>query len=281
MGDVFIFPERSSIFMLKAFFDREKIEYFAVLDYKNCIEISAPIMEREDFSPKSVILFLMPYYTGETLNISRYAASLDYHLAIRGVGERLSTYLREKFPDAKMKIFGDHSPIAERHAACISGLGIAGDSGLLINEKYGTYVFIGDMISDIPPELLGEMQIHEIESCHHCGACHRACPTGILRGEGSDCLSAITQRKGELSEEEKSLMRKHNTAWGCDLCQSSCPYNKNPEKTPIDFFYKDRIDHLTKDVLDAMTKEQFKARAFAWRGKKVVERNLEILENKQ
>ena len=281
MGGVFIFPERSGIFMLKAFFDREKIEYFAVIDYKNCIEISAPIMEREDFFPKSVILFLMPYYTGETLNISRYAASLDYHLAIRGVGERLSTYLREKFPDAKMKIFGDHSPIAERHAACISGLGIAGDSGLLINEKYGTYVFIGDMISDIPPELLGETQIHEIESCHHCGACHRACPTGVLRGEGSDCLSAITQRKGELSEEEKTLMRKHNTAWGCDLCQSSCPYNKNPEKTPIDFFYKDRIDHLTKDVLDAMTKEQFKARAFAWRGKKVVERNLEILENKQ
>ena len=266
---------------LKPFFDRERIEYFAVLDYKNCIEISAPIMEREDFTPRSVILFLMPYYTGETLNISRYAASLDYHLAIRGVGERLSAYLREKFPNAKMKIFGDHSPIAERHAACISGLGIAGDSGLLINEKYGTYVFIGDMISDIPAHLLGETAPRKIEACHHCGACAAACPTGILRGEGSDCLSAITQRKGELSEEEKSLMRKHNTAWGCDLCQSSCPYNKNPEKTPIDFFYNDRIDHLTKDVLDAMTKEQFKARAFAWRGKKVVERNLEILENKQ
>ena len=281
MGNVFIFRERSGIFMLKAFFDSEKIEYFAVLDYKNCIEISAPIMEREDFTPRSVILFLMPYYTGETLNISRYAASLDYHLAIRGVGERLSAYLREKFPEAKMKIFGDHSPIAERHAACISGLGIAGDSGLLINEKYGTYVFIGDMISDIPPELLGEMQIHKIESCHHCGACQRACPTGILRGEGSDCLSAITQRKGELSEDEKALLRKHNTAWGCDLCQSSCPYNKNPQKTPIDFFYKDRIDRLTKEALAAMTKEQFKSRAFAWRGKKVVERNLEILENLQ
>ena len=267
--------------MLAEFFAREKIEYFAVLDYKNCIEISAPIMEREDFTPRSVILFLLPYYTGECVNISRYAASLDYHLAIRGVGERLSAYLCENFPDAKMKIFGDHSPIAERHAACIGGLGLAGDSGLLINEKYGTYVFIADVITDIPAHLLGETAPRKIEACPHCGACAAACPTGILRGEGSDCLSAITQRKGELSEEEKSLMRKHNTAWGCDLCQSSCPYNKSPEKTPLDFFYKDRIDHLTRDTLDAMTKEQFKARAFAWRGKKVVERNLEILENKQ
>lgn len=266
--------------MLKAFFDKEKIEYFAVLDYKNCIEISAPIMEREDFMPRSVILFLLPYYTGECVNISRYAASLDYHLAIRAVGERLCAYLLEKFPDAKMKIFGDHSPIAERHAACISGLGIAGDSGLLINEKYGTYVFIGDMISDIPAELLGETEITKITSCRHCGACLRACPTGILRGEGADCLSAITQRKGELSEDEKSLMQKHNTAWGCDLCQSFCPHNKNPEKTPIDFFYRDRIDYLTKEALNAMTKEQFRSRAFAWRGKKIVERNLEILKEK-
>ena len=264
--------------MLKAFFDKEKIEYFAVLDYKNCIEISARIIEREDFVPRSVILFLLPYYTGECVNISRYAASLDYHLAIRAVGERLCAYLLEKFPDAKMKIFGDHSPITERHAACISGLGVAGDSGLLINEKYGTYVFIGDMISDIPAELLGETEITKITSCSHCGACLRACPTGILRGEGSDCLSAITQRKGELSEDEKSLMQKHNTAWGCDLCQSFCPHNKNPEKTPIDFFYRDRIDYLTKEALNAMTKEQFRSRAFAWRGKKVVERNLEILK---
>ena len=267
--------------MLAEFFAREKIEYFAVLDYKNCIEISAPILEREDFTPRSVILFLLPYYTGECVNISRYAASLDYHLAIRGVGERLSAHLCENFPDAKMKIFGDHSPIAERHAACISGLGLAGDSGLLINEKYGTYVFIGDMISDIPAHLLGETKPGKIEACHHCGACAAACSTGILRGEGSDCLSAITQRKGELSEEEKALMRKHNTAWGCDLCQSFCPHNKSPEKTPLDFFYKDRIDHLTRDALDAMTKDEFRARAFAWRGKKVVERNLQILENKQ
>lgn len=265
--------------MLKEFFREERIEYFSVLDYKNCIEISAPIIEREDFAPESVILFLMPYYTGDTENISAYAASLDYHLAIREVGERLKSHLLSKFPSAKMKIFGDHSPIAERHAALISGLGIAGDSGLLINEKYGTYVFIGDMITDIPAELLGKSPLCEIVACPHCGACKRACPTGVLRGESEECLSAITQKKGELTDEEKSLMVKHNTAWGCDLCQTSCPYNATPEKTPLEFFYRERISHLDRATLDGMSKDDFKKRAFAWRGRKTVERNLEILDH--
>ncbi len=263
--------------MLAEFFDRERIEYFSVLDYKDCIEISPPIIEREDFSPRSVILFLVPYYTGETENISRYAASRDYHLAIREIGERLQSHILSHFPEASMKIFGDHSPIAERHAACISGLGIAGDSGLLINEKYGTYVFIGDMITDISPELLGKTPKTPILSCCHCGSCRRACPTGILRGEGNDCLSAITQKKGELSVDEMALMRKYNTAWGCDLCQTSCPHNKESRQTPLEFFYRDRIPVLERNLLDSMSKAEFKTRAFAWRGRKTVERNLDVL----
>lgn len=267
-------------YMLKHFFDSEKIEYFSVLDYKNCIELSPPIMAREGFMPKSVILFLLPYYTGETENISRYAASFDYHIAIREVGERLTTHLLSHFPDAKMKIFGDHSPIAERHAALISGLGIAGDSGLLINEKYGTYTFIGDMITDIPSELLGKTEIVSISTCNHCGACRRACPTGILRGEGDCCLSAITQRKGDLLDREVDLMKKYNTVWGCDICQTACPHNKDPKKTPLDFFYKERISRLDKELLDKMSKDEFSRRAFAWRGRKTVERNLDLLYQK-
>lgn len=267
--------------MLKDFFYEEKIEYFSVIDYKSCIEISAPIIEREEFLPKSVILFLMPYYTGETENISRYAASLDYHIAIREVGERLKSYLLSRFPNAKMRIFGDHSPIAERHAALISGLGIAGDSGLLINEKYGTYVFIGDMITDIPADTLGVTPLVSISTCCHCGACKRSCPTGILRQEGESCLSEITQRKGDLSDYEKRLMKDYNTAWGCDICQTSCPHNINPIKTPLEFFYRDCIYSMTRTTLDSMSKDQFKQRAFSWRGRKTIERNLDILSEKR
>jgi epoxyqueuosine reductase QueG len=73
-------------------------------------------------------------------------------------------------------------------------------------------------------------------------------------------------------------MRKYNTAWGCDLCQSSCPYNREPIVTPIEFFHRERIHELTRDILDSMDKPTFLSRAFAWRGRKTVERNLDILK---
>lgn len=263
---------------LREFFEEKKIEYFTALDYSDCRETSAEIMSRESFTPRSVIVYLLPYYTGATVNLSRYAASLDYHLIISEVGNDLADLIAKLYPGSKSRSYGDHSPIDERHAALIGGLGILGDSGLLINHKYGTYSFIGDLVTDIPPEELGVQAPRKIEHCSGCGRCKRACPTGILRGEGSDCLSAITQRKGELKEDERTLMRAYNTAWGCDICQTVCPYNSSPEKTPIAFFYTDPIYELTREALDSMDKEAFRKRAFSWRGRKTVERNLDILK---
>ena len=267
--------------ILKEYFESVGVEYYSVLSYLDCREINPNIMEREDFIPKSVIVYLLPYYTGETVNISRYAASLDYHLALREHADGLIAALKSAKPDICAKGYGDHSPIDEVGAALISGLGLVGDNGLILNEKYGSYVFIGDVVTDIAPEELGAISPSEVKHCISCGACRRSCPTRILTGEGSDCLSAITQRKGELTDDEKSLMRKYNTAWGCDLCQSVCPYNREPKITPIAFFHRERISELTRDILDNMDKASFQRRAFAWRGRKTVERNLDILAEKK
>ena len=264
--------------VLDGFFHSMGIEYYAVLSYSDCRQINPGIMAREDFIPRSVILYLLPYYTGDTVNISRYAASIDYHIALLECAKGLIDELKAHRPEICAKGYGDHSPIDEVGAALLAGLGFVGDNGLIINEKYGSYVFIGDVITDIPPEQLGAVLPREVGHCMHCGACRRACPTGILRQEGTDCLSAITQRKGELTQDEIRLMRKYNTAWGCDLCQSVCPYNRDPVITPIEFFHRERISHLTRDVLDSMDKETFKKRAFAWRGRKTVERNLDVLK---
>ena len=265
---------------LKEYFSSVNIEYFSVISYSHCIETNKRIIDRESFIPKSVIIYLLPYFSGYTENLSLYAASLDYHLAIAEINRGLSDLLKKNFHDSSVKGYGDHSPIDERHAALIAGLGILGDNGLLINEKYGSYIFIGDMVTDIDPELLGEKMPAEIKLCERCGACKKACPTGILRGEGEDCLSAITQRKGELNEAEIDLMRRCNTLWGCDMCQSSCPHNRDPKLTPVEFFYKERIPRLTREILDNMSDEEFSSRAFAWRKRKTVERNIEILEEK-
>ena len=266
--------------MLKEIFNSVGIEYFAAVDYAECKTVNGRLEQRLPFEPKTVLVFLVPYHTGECVNISRYAASRDYHIIIGEICEKLIAELKKQYPVSSFAGFSDHSPIDERGCALRGGLGFIGENGLLINEKYGSYVFLGDIVSDIPKDVLGISPIAptDAQKCLGCGACRRACPTGFLRGESRECLSAITQRKGELTESEMALMVKYNTVWGCDVCQSVCPHNATAAKTPIAGFYEGRIEELTRNLLNAMTEEQFRERAFAWRGRAVVERNLEIYE---
>ena len=263
---------------LREFFLGNGIEYFAVLSYSETKKTRPHILRNAPFLPKSVIVYLVPYYTGKAKNLSAYAKSRDYHLAIKEINEKLEKFLKDMYPCNKFAGYGDHSPIDERHAALITGLGISGDNGLIINEKYGSYVFIGDMLSDIDSELLGRNKTVEISRCEGCGKCKTACPTGILRGDGDDCLSAITQRKGTLTEKEASLMKQYNTAWGCDLCQLACPHNENVNETPLEFFKRDNVEELSRKLIENMTDEEFSCRAFSWRGREVLLRNLDILE---
>ena len=235
----------------------------------------------EPITPKSLLLFLVPYYTGPAENLSLYAVSRDYHLYMQGLTARLIAALSASYPAASFRAFSDHSPINERHAAARAGLGILGDNGLLINKAYGSLVFIGEIFSDL--EAPADAPLYPIVSCEHCGACHRACPTGALSGVG-DCLSALTQRKGELAEGPVVLMRDRKTVWGCDLCQTACPHTRRVIRenvlTPIAFFHEARIPHLTGEILAAMDASTFKTRAFSWRGRTTIARNLAAYERK-
>ena len=108
------------------------------------------------------------------------------------------------------------------------------------------------------------------------------CPMNI---EGCDCLSAISQKKGKLTEEERNLLIKYDTVWGCDICQEVCPHTKRAisEKsiyTPIDFFYQNRIELLTKEKIMSMSDDEFSSRAFSWRGRETIMRNIELFEKK-
>lgn len=263
--------------IVERLFLEEKIEYFSALDYSGLKAYNTDLLERMDFTPRTAVVFLVPYFVERPVNISAYASSLDYHLYVGELTERLSQRLADNFPGYKFKGFVDHSPIDERYAALVGGLGLLGDSGMLINEKYGTYTFIADIVSDIPPSLLGQDAAGVIRECMHCGRCKSFCPTGILTGCGKDCLSAITQRKGELEPTEVEMMRKFDTVWGCDVCQQVCPYNEHAARTPIDFFYKNRIQKLTTDYLDTLNRDELRKHAFGWRGRAVIKRNLEKL----
>jgi len=265
--------------MYRSIFLNENIEFCASLPLSECRINKEHLLRELCFEPKNVLIFLVPYFFKDERerNISLYAVPRDYHFYMKELFERILPRLKELYPQSSFKGFSDHSPIYEREAAAKAGLGIIGDNGLLINEKYGSYIFVGDVLTDIEPQLLGAVEPRGLATCIHCGECKRLCPTGILRGEEKSCLSAITQRKGELFNFEVDLMRKVDTVWGCDVCQEHCPYNRNPVTTPIEFFHKELILRLDRDTVDAMDKEALRKRAFGWRGRRVLERNLDCV----
>ena len=246
----------------------------------------------------SVLIFAVPYHTGEVCgNLSVYAAPRDYHFYFRALFDALIPDLRTMLGGRIFAGFADSSPIDERHCAALGGLGILGDNGLLITEDYGSYVFLGEILTDVPIRAFYEEGAYDasrfsapIGECLHCGACRRACPSvtnsiGITR-----CLSEVTQTKhlaalctgadaDKCEADFIRYIRQYGSAWGCDRCQTSCPLNAQVLPTDIPFFRHDRIPSLTVQTLSSMTDDEFSTRAYAWRKRGCIMRNLELLEH--
>lgn len=270
---------------LQEILESEKLDAFAVLPFSLCNCRRPDIITRRGVSDKDIktaILFLIPYYVhdGEG-NISLYARSGDYHFYSDALFERIIPLLEAEYGGCFLG-FADKSPIEETVAAARAGLGKIGDNYMLISEKYGSFVFLAEILTTNLPEMFGyahEAMTSKDYGCLHCGACKKACP---MVCENMPCLSAVTQKKGELSEEEQQYLKKYGSAWGCDICQLVCPMNakilREGLETPIEFFKRDRISSLTEDVLNGMDEETFRRRSFSWRGKAPLFRNLSILK---
>lgn len=224
---------------------------------------------------KSILVGLFPYNVGcKQDNLSLYSVIADYHDVAGEMLDSACQKLCEIFPKNSFVPFVDASPIAEVTAALKSGLGILGRNGQLITEKYGSMVFIGEIVTDLELNLVD----NGIKSCEACGKCIDACPTGALSGSGfckDICRSHFSQKKGELTEWETEQLKNGGLAWGCDICTLACPHNESVEITPIKRFYEDVQPTLTEQNIEILIKN----RAFAWRGEKVLRRNLSILKN--
>ena len=245
-----------------------KIE--AAKPFLNCRAIS-----RLPENAKSIIVFLFPYFTGEfeKKNISKYAMITDYHLVANEYLKKFCEIFTEKFPENKFESFVDNSPLREVSCGAAAGLGVIGKNGLLINKEFGSYIFLGEIVTDLDLEI----ENSEIKSCINCGKCLESCPNKALQENSSIkteiCRSFITQKKGELSLWEQEEIIKGGLIWGCDICNDVCPMNKNCKITPIPEFIQSAIPFLDKENILAL----LKTRAYNYRGEKTILRNYNLI----
>ena len=259
---------------IKQILSREGITRVGVIDTNHCEIINQRIFPD---GAKSAIIFCIPYrsVTEEASDgFSEYARIYDYH--------KFSALLYDNILNEMNKCLGydfygfcDHSPINEKLAAAKCGLGVIGKNSLFIDNVYGSFVFIGSILTDAP---LNTSAL-EIKSCINCGKCITACPNNAITNHGIDrskCLSSLSQKKNKTAE-EKELLKQHNIVWGCDICQNVCPHNYTAKISPIHYFEKTRISHIDKAFIANLSDEEFNKYAFSYKGRKIVLDNIEFI----
>ncbi|MGB3568463.1 MAG: tRNA epoxyqueuosine(34) reductase QueG [Priestia megaterium] len=200
----------------------------------------------------------------------------DYHTVLRDRLQKLETFIKEKVPAAILQSMVDTGELSDRAVAERAGIGWSGKNCAIITPEFGSYVYLGEMITDIPfpPDKPIE------DGCGTCNKCVDACPTGALVTGGQlnsqRCIAFLTQTKGFLAEEFRSKLG--NRLYGCDTCQTVCPENKgkdfhfHPEMEPDPELAKPKLKPLLT-MSNREFKEKFGHVSGSWRGKKPIQRN--------
>lgn len=228
---------------------------------------------------KSIVVCLFPYYTGESekSNISRYARIPDYHRVAKNKLSEIAEFMK-KNGAGKCECFSDTGVLHDRYLAHLAGLGFFGLNTCLINEKYGSYFFIGYIVTDM--SLPHDVPLDK--KCDMCFECVKKCPGQALDGEfhlnTGRCVSYITQQK-DITKEQREILNSQSKVFGCDACQEICPHNRSAVLTPVEEFYEFSLSELDKNELTVMSNREFKEKygqfPFSWRGKAVILKNFD------
>ena len=208
--------------------------------------------------------------------LSKSSWGIDYHVVLRARIERLIKEI-ERVVSFNYQYYVDTGPLIDREIAKRAGIGYYGKNCSIINDEYGSFIFLGYILTDLEIE---EYSTPIEEKCGACQLCLKACPTKALEGpykvNPKRCLSYLTQTKGLIPQELREKMGIR--IYGCDTCQLVCPKNKD-----IRFpNHQEFIPYKTKGYIDieellTISNRQFKKKygemAGSWRGKNILKRN--------
>lgn len=236
---------------------------------------------------KSVISLLYNYFPVETQKdpeapkISKYAYGRDYHKVLKKHLQPLMQFIREEFGEVEMRCFVDSAPVLEKAWAQKAGLGWVGKHSNLISKGVGSFFFITEIITDLELE-------PDTPAMDHCGTCRKcidACPTEAIVEpyvvDGSKCISYFTIELKEAIPLDVAG-KFENWAFGCDICQDVCPWNRfaTPHAEP-EFGPNAQLLGMSRSDWEGMTElvfeEMFHGSAVKRTKFKGLERNLRFI----
>lgn len=206
----------------------------------------------------------------------RASWGIDYHTALRERLKLLSVWLEERIEGVRIESMVDTGALVDRAVAERAGIGWSGKNCSIITPEFGSYVYLGELITNIPFAPDKPME----DECGDCRLCLDVCPTGALIDGGQldsqRCIAFLTQTKGMLPDEFRTHIG--NRLYGCDTCQTVCPKNKGKINWMHEEFKPD--PELAKPLLVPLLtisnrdfKEKFGHVSGSWRGKKPIQRN--------
>lgn len=285
------FTSCREFFELKSYFENKvKNLYLTEFEEKDVEKRINPFLYFEN--GKTIISIAIPYlHKNENYkkDISKYTQGMDYHFVVFDYLDKVCNFIKEFGYDCKY--FCDTNNLPERYIAYLSGVGHIGRNSLIYTKRYGSYVFLGEIITngilcENKPNSYYEEKFKEVLEFKKCGKCYNCiknCPNNVLIEKNfNKCVSNLTQQKHLNLEEMKNL---NGMIFGCDVCQDSCPKNKVvdyafDERFKIQEFLKNVDDKTIINMDNKYFKENFKKLSCSWRGKNLLKRNV-IIKNKE
>ncbi len=186
-------------------------------------------------------------------NISVYAQNKDYHDILKKRLKQLGRWTAATY-DCAIKVFVDTAPVMEKPLANAAGLGWQGKHTNLVSRRYGSWLFLGVMLTEI--DLTGDGGAADAPVGDHCGACRRCldvCPTNAFPApyqlDARRCISYLTiEHKGPIERQFRKAIG--NRIYGCDDCLAVCPWNKFAARAREQAFHP--REALTAPLLSAL-----------------------------